>query len=389
MRLDDSDHDTKSHGRHPDEAPSAEPEPVGPDPDRQPAVPDVADAGSTETRAAAADEPGPNLDGSEPALFLCPCSAAVAPDADACASCGRVRCWSKRCQGSFVERGEKAGHCGVCGVFLRDNADAIVTGLRSKKLRAKADAYRVDLLNQLIAERGGLHALDTVSRIVLENFALVCAQQKIIEARLDESGIFTQTGRRRSAFDMLTNISATIERLRAQLPPHIDASGAPADLRGIDATPDSALQWAHRLISRQTDLVVKGDALPDRELGQLDVLQALLSAQIRLPQDAPDVMPAIVRRSVYSPDAADETMPVVRGRADDHAAIDASDPRPTPVETRCPYGCGSLTKCAANKTDRLAIWQALHFRDPEEIERRTTEATLEMIARVGKASPLL
>jgi len=111
------------------------------------------------------------------------------------------------------------GLCPTCGRFLPDNSVALGLGLRSKKLAKVVDAYRVELIEQLFAERGGRGALDVVSRISIENYALVCAQHKTIEARLDQDGLFTQTGRRRSAFDMLKSISETIDRLRAELPP--------------------------------------------------------------------------------------------------------------------------------------------------------------------------
>ena len=127
---------------------------------------------------------------------------------------------SARCScGAAVPEGQ--GHCQVCGRFTAFNVDALVTGLRSKKLQAKVDAYRVELIDELFEERGGKGALHVVQRIAIENYALVCAQFKTIEARLDQDGLFTQTGRRRSAFDMLKAISETIDRLRAELPPPI------------------------------------------------------------------------------------------------------------------------------------------------------------------------
>jgi hypothetical protein len=125
--------------------------------------------------------------------------------------------WCGNCRASITPTAR--GTCPICGRFLPENTVALIHGLRSDRLAKKIDKYRVDLIEQLFAERGGKAALDVVSRIAIENYALVCAQHKTIEARLDQDGLFTQTGRRRSAFDMLKAITETIDRLRAQLPP--------------------------------------------------------------------------------------------------------------------------------------------------------------------------
>jgi hypothetical protein len=139
---------------------------------------------------------------------------------------------------------EGKGHCPGCGRFQPGNLEALVTGLRSKRLQATVDTYRLELLDQLFRERGGRDVLDVVSRIAIENYALNCAQLKTIEARLDAHGLFTQTGRRRSVFEMLRSVSETIDRLRAQLPavptPHPHTAG-------IDQMPTSAVSLAQVL----------------------------------------------------------------------------------------------------------------------------------------------
>lgn len=215
------------------------------------------------------------------------------------------------------------GLCPVCGRFLPDNTVSVVTGLRSKRLAKIVDQYRVDLIDQLFAERGGRGALDVVSRIAIENYALVCAQHKTIEARLDQDGLFTQTGRRRSTFDMLKGISETIDRLRAELPPPITRTTA---LSGIEKMPVSALERARDLLSR----LKAGDILSERELGQLDVLRGAMRDEVRLPDDPPLAPPA----PYIVPAPADE-------------AQDAPAPEPT-----CGYGCGTLARCAGIKATR-------------------------------------
>ena len=203
-------------------APSAELPALGPEPVRSASPePNAANPGPTapDSATVSGGPSAPVLDG-EPSLVFCAnCRANVDP-------AGR-------------------GLCPVCGRFLPDNTVSVVTGLRSKKLAKVVDAYRVDLIEQLFAERGGRDALDVVSRIAIENYALVCAQHKTIEARLDQDGLFTQTGRRRSAFDMLKGISETIDRLRAELPPILTR---PPNVLS-DLTEDELLERAEKLLA--------------------------------------------------------------------------------------------------------------------------------------------
>jgi hypothetical protein len=240
----------------------------------------------------------------------------VQPGAPLPASCARC--------GAEVPEG--VGRCPGCGTFQKDNVESVVHGLRSKKLAKIVDAYRVDLIDQLFAERGGRDALDVVSRISVENYALVCAQHKTIEARLDADGLFTQTGRRRSAFDMLKSISETIDRLRAELPPPITRS---TTYTGVDAMPLSALERARDLLNRQ----IAGEPLTDRELGQLDVLMAASHGKVLLP---PDESPAFHDRAgaaIVDPVAV-ATSPAV---SEPDALNSGHGPEPVHVPT---CGCG-------------------------------------------------
>jgi hypothetical protein len=136
------------------------------------------------------------------------------------------------------------------------------------------------LLDQLFEERGGVQALDVVSRLALENFALVCAQHKMIEARLDSDGLFTQTGRRRSAFDMLKNISETLERLRSTLPPLPTRD----TVSRLDQMPTSALALTQELLLR----IAAGESLSEYEEGQLSVLRAASAGDVLLDANSSD-----------------------------------------------------------------------------------------------------
>ena len=238
-------------------APSADLPALGPETVRSASSePDAANTGPTAPDSAPVSvEPSvPVLDGELPLVFCAHCQTNVDP-------AGK-------------------GLCPVCGRFLPDNTVSVVTGLRSKRLAKIVDAYRVDLIEQLFAERGGRDALDVVSRIAIENYALVCAQHKTIEARLDQDGLFTQTGRRRSAFDMLKGISETIDRLRGELPPPMARTSTHT---GIDAMPLSALELARDLLKR----LAAGETLTDFERGQLAVLHAAMEGTVLLPPDLP------------------------------------------------------------------------------------------------------
>jgi hypothetical protein len=223
-----------------------------------------------------------------------------------------------------------ANHCPECGGWVSDNTASVVHGLRSKNLAKVVDAYRVGLIDQLFAERGGRDALDVVSRIAIENYALVCAQHKTIEARLDKDGLFTQTGRRRSAFDMLKAISETIDRLRAQLPPPLTSASLPT---GYSDLSDDAL---------------------------IDKLSAMLEHLLDLRDHR---LTPNTHRNAYSapPESGDE------------ASVAASIPAPEPEPERCAYCSQTVTRCAEIRTTRESAWRALHHSDPQERQRRAED----------------
>jgi hypothetical protein len=301
----------------PDSAPSGEPEALGPEPVREPPQPEAANAPAS---AATPDTGQPGA----PQPALCP-----------------------RC-GAHVPEG--AGRCPGCGIFQKENVESVVHGLRSKKLAKIVDQYRVDLIAQLFAERGGAGALDTVSRIAIENYALVCAQHKTIEARLDQDGLFTQTGRRRNAFDMLKGISETIDRLRAQLPPILST---------------------HHSHSAATLVGLTREQLREKLQERLNRLQQMLDL-VEPAQELDSPAPYVAR------ERHEANAPVV--------AKPASPPNP---EARCQYGCGTLTRCEEIKSTRLDVWETIHGRDPEVIKKKDKEATAEMMSQLGKPKPWL
>lgn len=243
----------------------------------------------------------------------------------------------------------------TCRRFRPGNEAAVVLGLRSKKLAKIVDAYRVDLIDQLFAERGGRDALSVVSRIAIENYALVCAQAKTIEERLDKDGLFTATGRRRSAFDMLKAISETIDRLRAALPPPITRS----DNNATNQMPMSALEAARDLLER----VTAGETLSEREQGHLDVLLAATHGKVLLPPDPVDV-PDV---STYRTDAG---RTIVEPASTSPPVSEPEAIKPAPEPETCKYCHKSPAACAGLKTQRPDVFYALH---PIEAQKREDE----------------
>ena len=279
---------------------------------------------------------------------------------------GPATSFCSNCRTDVVPGGR--GHCPACGRFVPENSGALATGLRSKRLAKGVDTYRRDLLDQLFEERGGRDALDVVSRISIENYALVCGQARIIEARLDQDGLFTQTGRRRSAFDMLKGISETIERLRAELPPVVSR---PPMTAALDNMPASALRLASALLARQ----VNGATLTERELGQLDVLSAAMRGRVSLPPDE--------REPSDKPPHIDAA-PVIESNATADMAELPKGERPT-----CQFCQQSLDSCSVMRVTQLATWQTLHLNHPDEITRHRKETTAVMMHQLGRVSPYL
>jgi hypothetical protein len=245
--------------------------------------------------------------------------------------------WCANCRASVEASGR--GLCPVCGRFLPANTISLTHGLRSDRLAKKIDAYRVDLIEQLFAERGGRAALSVAGRIAIENYALVCAQHKTIEARLDQDGLFTQTGRRRSAFDMLKTISETIDRLRAALPPIV--APTTTDLTDLTNLTEDGLIAKATVILR--DLL----AMQDDETTR------------RLPADQFDSPPIV--------GGAPAAEPLVK-----------SQPAPDPI---CEY-CHRV--CVGPKHH---AYDVLHWKDPEEIKRRDAEATAVMMKMMKYGNP--
>ena len=240
--------------------------------------------------------------------------------------------WSRR-------RADRARPLLICGRFLPANTVALIHGMRSDRLAKKVDAYRVALIDQLFAERGGRDAVDVAGRIAIENYALVSAQHKTIEERLDHDGLFTQTGRRRSAFDMLRSISETIERLRAQLPPI-------ATRDGLDLSDATTEQLIERTATILRTLLEQRDA-------EARVAEARAAAF----QDV-----------ALAPSVQDST-----GSSPSRAPTSALEPQ------RCPY-CHQPPASVQHHA-----YDVLHLDDPEQIKRRADRATAEMAESISRA----
>lgn len=277
------------------------------------------------------------------------------------------------CQHTVEPKGK--GLCPDCGRFLPNHTVSVIHGLRSKKLAKVVDAYRVGLIDQLFRERGGRDALDVVSRISIENYALVCAQAKTIEARLDQDGLFTQTGKRRSAFDMLKSISETIDRLRAQLPPP-SATSVSTSFSGVSSMPTSKLELAQSLLER----LRAGATLTEFEQGALSVLESAMRGEVTLPPDSVGV--PVFNAPLNTRIEGDGLIFLEPG---DVGYVEAKTP---PIAEACRYCSESLDACAEMRTKRPDIWQALHLNHPEEVARRQKEATQTMLATMQHGSGL-
>ena len=72
---------------------------------------------------------------------------------------------------------------------------------------------------------------------------------------------------------------------------------------------------------------------------------------------------------------------------DEDDAVPEASTVPTRPTDPCPYGCGSLDRCADLKAHRLDAWQVLHWTDPEEEQRRKAEATATMMKMVRYGNP--
>jgi hypothetical protein len=77
-----------------------------------------------------------------------------------------------------------------------------------------------------------------------------------------------------------------------------------------------------------------------------------------------------------------------RARAPTPASLPAPEPQAARVPT-CSYCRKSYDQCASIKESDLELWRTYHWSDPNEIDRRATEATKVMMHQIGKRSPWL
>lgn len=270
-------------------------------------------------------------------------------DAEPRAADEPTRVFCSFCQKEVEPAGR--GTCPTCGRFLPDHTVSLGHGLRSKKLAKAVDAYRTGLLNQLFAERGGRDQLDVVGRIACEQYALVCASAKTIEKRLDEDGLFTKTGRRRSAFDMLKSISETIDKLREKLPP--------VTVHPTQTTEDYSSLTDEQLHERLVALVLDSAARLEAKRSGTELVRQAAEALKGEPDiedwldiEDDDPQPALTVRPASRPEQEEQ--------------------EPTAA---CHYCRRPSAACQTLKTEREDLWRAIHALHPDEVKRRTQEAT--------------
>lgn len=267
-----------------------------------------------------------------------------------------------RCAADVVPTGK--GHCPACGGFLPANVAAVTHGARRRVSEAQR-TRRADILELLIAERGGPSSIDTLTRILLEDYATAAAQLEHLAAHLEEVGAMTDRGRRRSAVDVYRTFSERVDRLASQIRGDGETVGVPLRQQaGIAQTPTPALELAQQLLSR----LENGETLTEREHGALDVLRSAIRAEVALPpQPAP----------LHFHETPDGTILLEPG--DDVDDID----REWAAPAREPATGDSDAEL---KEHDLAAWRAIHYNDADEIERRQREATDLMLNRIGKPS---
>lgn len=265
-----------------------------------------------------------------------------------------VRCTS--CQRDVLPTGK--GHCPSCGRFLPANAAAVTHGTRRRNAQTQS-ARREEILNLLVDERGGLAAIDTITLITLEDYATAAAQLESVASHLEQKGAMTDKGRRRSVVDVYKTFSERVDRLGAEIRGETPLDSTPRP--GLLSTPTPALELARSLLSR----LANGDALTERELGQLDVLRASMRHEVRLAAPPAPSAPET------------ETLP--------EAEPNMEDPVAAPLPS---IGDQNTDPDAWLKAHDLEAWRVVHYNDPEEVERRNREATAVML-RGRKDSPWL
>lgn len=263
-----------------------------------------------------------------------------------------------------AEPPDASGRCASpnCRKFRKGNKQAFVHGGRATPT-SEDERRREQLLTDVQAD-----PLATTLREFERDYAAVSTVRDLLAKHLVAVGPMTEAGRRRAAFDAFLAASARAERLAAAIrearpdpAPKGSRIGLPA-VPGLRGMPTEAVERAARLLGRLAD----GESLTDRELGQLDVLQAAMDGEVVLASS-----PVLEASDVdVSP----------------KPAATASDEPPADEPSASVEGAESTEPIAAVPQ---GIQRIVDGNSPEEIERRRAEATAEMFRNVGRSSPLL
>jgi hypothetical protein len=190
----------------------------------------------------------------------------IGPATQPCTGCGSA------------EPPDARGLCATktCRRFRVGNGAASIHDGRAK-LTADDLATRDDIISQLLAERP---RQDVVSRLRLVDYATASVQLQKVSRKLEEQGPVTSAGRQRALVGVYTAFSQRVERLGTDLALSAEAAdGLVKRLSvGVSSMPSPMLQLAHTLLSRS----INGEALTDRELGQLDILRTAMRGDVTL-----------------------------------------------------------------------------------------------------------
>ena len=187
------------------------------------------------------------------------------------------------------------GLCPKCGRFLPGNVVSLKHGARRLSLPPERASRRAALRAKVWEALGGNPP--PIIAEVAEDFVSACVLRDQLTDYLEGIGPLTERGTRRAAMDLYLATSARIERLSAQLRGWIadnPALAKPREAPGLKLMPTWALERSLGLWER----VAAGEALSEREQGELDILDRALRGDILLPS------PPEANRQPASPTAA-------------------------------------------------------------------------------------
>jgi hypothetical protein len=244
------------------------------------------------------------------------------------------------CQVTVKPRGR--GQCPKCGRVLKQSFLA--------RRRPVNVLRRQQLLDKLLGE---YQPHTTMARTTCEMLAGVLEQLEVQKPGSQEHQRLVQLSQQ---------LFAALEASRRPL----DAD--PSAFPGVEQMPTSALERARDLLQR----LATGDALTERELGQLDILESSMRGEVLLRELVPPAPPPV---------AIDLPVPVSA-----EPPVTVTAPSALPEPERCPY-C-TCSPCIGR--DHSAF-ELLHASDPDVIKKKDAERTAEMMESLRRRtrSPFL